>query len=64
MIHFDFIVDDFEAESIFDAIQAEIVQCHVRLLDEKPQWPEQIEWFEARIKFLEDLKKKMTNSRV
>ena len=62
MVRFDFIVDDFEAETIFDALQKEIVKCMVGKIE--TNLPSYNAWYDARIKFLEDLKKKMTNSRV
>lgn len=68
MIHFDFVVSDAEAEDIMDAIHDQVIKCH---LDRIESWstsghddPVKREWFTARIKYLEELKKKMTNRRL
>jgi len=62
MIHFDFIVTDEEAETIFDSIQDQIIASTRELflgvnLDHK-------DWHRGRITFLKELKVKMTNSKV
>lgn len=62
MIHFDFIVDDAEAEAIFGALQDEIVKCMAAKIE--TNLPSYDAWYDSRIKFLKELKGKMTNSKV
>lgn len=68
MIHFDFVVSDVEAEEIMSAIHNQILNCHKGIID---SWgtgghedAAKRAWFDARIKYLEELKKKMTNRRL
>lgn len=68
MIHFDFIVSDAEAEDIMGAIHDQIIKCHSNRIE---SWgtsgqedPAKKAWFEGRIRYLEELKAKMTNRRV
>ena len=62
MIHFDFTVEDVDAEVIFDCINAEINRCHTRLLKDITETER--DWFNRHIKYLKSLKIKMNNSRV
>lgn len=68
MVRFDFVVSDAEAEDIMSAIHDQVIKCH---LDRVESWgtsghedPARREWFTARINYLEELKKKMTNRRI
>ena len=66
MIHFDFIVTDEEAETIFSALSDEIDDCRISLLMRERQLAQlgHIKWYEDRIAYLEGLKAKMTNTKV
>lgn len=59
MIHFDFIVEDDEAECILDAVEDQIRISTYELMFGHPT---QMEWHRARIAFMKELKAKMTNS--
>lgn len=74
-IHFDFTVSAVDAENIFHALQSEICTMHENILDrmeelaegsENPEYAKdgQIDWFKRRIKYIEDLKLKMSNTAV
>lgn len=61
MTHFDFIVEDNEAECILDAVEDQIrISQHELIFGH----PNQMEWHRARITYMEELKAKMTNSKV
>jgi hypothetical protein len=60
MIHFDFIVNDEDAENIFDCINAEISKCQIKKLLTKSTEAE-IVWFDKHVIYLKALKTKMKN---
>ncbi len=62
MIHFDFVVDDVDAEAIFDCINSEIRRCNRRKLLSNTTQPES-EWLGRHVDYLNSLKEKMTNKR-
>lgn len=65
-VHFDFIVDDVDAENIANCISAAVFKCDaeiLKIIGDKDKEP-YIEWFEAHKKYLLSLAKKMTNTRV
>jgi hypothetical protein len=62
MIHFDFVVEDEDAENIFDCINSEINRCNHRKLITNNTKAE-TEWLDKHIDYLKALKKKMKNSR-
>jgi hypothetical protein len=79
MIHFDFKVDEIDAENIFDCItdsitkyQDEIYKRNMNLLDdldfkidsEIDKTKLEIEWFHKRIEYLKKLASNMKNYRV
>lgn len=68
MIHFNFVVSDAEAEEIMSAIHDQILKCHDDIIKSwgtgSREDPHKRAWFDQRIKFLQDLKKKMINTRV
>lgn len=74
MIHFDFIVSDEEARTIFECISEEIVNTQEEIISMRmarstnmntvKHIKKQIEWLEERVKYLENLKAKMGNIRV
>jgi hypothetical protein len=61
MIHFDFIVSDEDAQTIFDAINEHIEEARYEmtfgLMNNR-------EWYRGRITYLEELKAKMTNTKI
>ena len=66
MVHFDFIVDDIDAENImFSMMDAETqiltLLCRERSEENRPSY---IEWYEGRIAYLRELQSKMKNTRV
>lgn len=67
VIHFDFIVSDVDAENIFDCISSEINRCNVEIIDSMASRVDKssdIEWLKSHVKYLTELKKKMSNTRV
>jgi len=77
MIHFDFKVDDLDAENIFSAMSDSIQKCSDEITKRKMDLYEvigeddkeiidrvnlEIEWFEKRIIYLKDLTSKMKNT--
>lgn len=63
MIHFDFIVEDVDAENIFYCIQDRINKClHRKLLINTTK--DEDEWYEKHIEYLKELKTKMKNTNV
>ena len=63
MIHFDFIVEDVDAENIMDCIHSEITRCHVRMMSSNTTEAERT-WLNKHIDYLNELEKKMLNKRV
>ncbi len=61
MIHFDFIVEDIDAQNIFECIDGEISRCYKRKLDTDTT-PAETRWYDSHIKYLHELKKKMKNT--
>jgi hypothetical protein len=61
MIHFDFIVSDEEAENIFDAINQQISESSYIVFFGEDKHKE---WHRGRLSFLQELSKKMTNTKV
>jgi hypothetical protein len=69
MIHFDFIVDDVDAENILDLMQKDIVNCNrsiIKYMSEEadPETQASIDWLNGHIEYLEELKLKMKSTRV
>jgi hypothetical protein len=68
MIHFDFIVSDEDASTIMSAVHHEIIACYDGMVNDVGTGtrldPAKKVWYEGRIKYLEGLKAKMTNSRI
>ncbi len=66
MIHFDFIVDDCEAETIMHLIHSEIPNCCEKIMDymEEDNTEPEIQYYRNRIKYIENLLEKMSNTRV
>lgn len=74
MIHFDFIVDDIDAENIFSCISDRISDMHQNILknstlknislDEKikNKCEAEIKWYYSHINYLNKLKEKMKNT--
>ena len=66
MIHFDFIVSDEEADTIFDCIREKITRLKDELAFEiasnKNHW-HHTKWFNNHIAFLENIIEKMKNKR-
>jgi hypothetical protein len=64
-IHFDFVVEDTEAEFIFDALQNEIVKNMVHILDAMASGDANKEqWLRNHCDYLKKIKTKMLNYRV
>lgn len=66
MIHFDFIVEDVDAETIFNCVYNEIPNCHVHIMDLMIEGNKEveIEHYRRRIKYIEELLSMMHNSKV
>jgi hypothetical protein len=66
MIHFDFTLDDIDAENLFGALQHEIQNIHMNIGDEMAaeNRPEYISWYRERIKYIEELMQKLTHTRI
>lgn len=66
MIHFDFILDDIDAENLFAALQHEIQDINVNIMDELAEQnrPDYIEWYRERIKYINDLITKLNHTRI
>jgi hypothetical protein len=60
MIHFNFVVEDVDAENIFDCINSEINNCNRRKLLINTT-KEEIVWYNKHIEYLKNMKKKMKN---
>jgi hypothetical protein len=60
MIHFDFIVEDEDAELIFECINTTIRQANNRKLYHSTTQVE-AEWLRKHVEYLNSLKKKMLN---
>jgi hypothetical protein len=65
MVHFDFTVDDVDAENIFDCITDAIgkAQNNAYLITGEYNEAER-EWWRGHIKYLQGLKEKMKNTSV
>jgi GTP-binding protein EngB required for normal cell division len=73
MIHFDFVVSDEEAQTIFDCIDEEIENMDTEIYNIivlgnmdmdtaiTQNKKDKIKWFGKRIKYLRELKEKMKN---
>ena len=65
MVHFDFIVTNDEAETIFSAITDEMRRGEDEiLLGVGMNTVQTLDWWESRIKYLKELKAKMKNTSV
>lgn len=75
MVHFDFVVDDCDAETIFDCVHKRIGEMHERIMEdmvtagtttneaEKKKCEAQIAWYRSHIKYIEGLLGKMKTTR-
>jgi len=63
MIHFDFVVEDVDAEVIFDCINSEINRCNDRKLSPVTTTAE-FKWLGKHVEYLNALRKKMLNKAV
>ena len=63
MIHFDFVVEDVDAENIFDCVNSTIRQANDRKLY-KNTTQDEAEWLRKHVEYLNSLKKKMLNKNV
>ena len=66
MIRFDFVVSDADAENIFAMMRDRIVENHV-MITKMMAYPDQegsIEEYRRDNEYIEDLMKKMTNTRI
>jgi len=61
MIHFDFIITDEEAESLFDSITEQIFNSQYQVFFGEEKYKD---WHRSRIEYLKKLKEKMTNSKI
>lgn len=61
-VHFDFILSDVEAETLIDCVTMRIFECD-RYIDD-PLYTSEGEWFREHQQFLQNLKLKMTNTRI
>lgn len=64
MIHFDFIVDDIDAENIMDCLQEMVVKMRLRSLETLNTDPVTSQAYEDHSLYIEELKKKMTHRRL
>lgn len=66
MVKFEFILTDHEAESLMSAVQSQIVQLHVNILDEMADKnrKDYIKAYNDLIKYYKNIKIKMKNKRV
>jgi hypothetical protein len=66
MIHFDFVVDDIDAETLFSALQHEIQDLNMNICDEMADKnrPQYIEWYRTRISYINELMTKLTHTRI
>ena len=64
MIHFDFVVTDAEAETIFDGLQDQVVACITEmLLVEGPSAAAIKAHLQQRVEYLKAIQAKMSHSR-
>lgn len=64
MIHFDFVVTDAEAETIFDGLQDQVVACITKmLLVQGPSAAAVKAHLQQRVEYLKALQAKMLHSR-
>ncbi len=66
MVKFEFILTDHEAESLMSAVQSQIVQLHVNILDEMvgKNRKDYIKAYKDLIEYYKNMKIKMKNKRV
>ena len=66
MVKFEFILTDHEAESLMSAVQSQIVQLHVNILDEMAgkNRKDYIKAYNGLIEYYKNIKIKMKNKRV
>ncbi len=66
MVKFEFILTDHEAESLMSAVQSQIVQLHINILDEMAgkNRKDYIKAYNALIEYYKTIKIKMKNKRV
>ena len=66
MVKFEFILTDHEAESLMSAVQSQIVQLHVNILDEMAgkNRKDYIKAYKDLIEYYKNMKIKMKNKRV
>lgn len=66
MVKFEFILTDHEAESLMSAVQSQIVQLHVNILDEMAgkNRKDYIKAYNDLIEYYKTIKIKMKNKRV
>ena len=66
MVKFEFILTDHEAESLLSAVQSQIVQLHVNILDEMADKnrKDYIKTYNDLIEYYKNIKIKMKNKRV
>lgn len=64
LYHFDFTVDIHDVDTIFTCLQQEIVHMMELKIDEKSGENRQsyIDWYDERIKYIEELKTKLTHT--
>ena len=66
MVKFEFILTDHEAESLMSAVQSQIVQLHVNILDEMADKnrKDYIKAYNDLIEYYKNIKIKMKNKQV
>jgi hypothetical protein len=65
-LHFDFWLNDIDAENLFSCIQHDITRCYADIAGIRKRGTptkEEKEWFEKRIVYLKELKKKLKHKR-
>lgn len=64
-VHFNFIVDDVDAENIMGLFHSEIVKCHVSIMDCVEDNNKDLEdAYRKQIEYIESLRGKMHNERI
>lgn len=66
MIHFEFTLEDAEAEALFDCIHQEITQLNMQIISCMAQVEDksaEISWYKGRKQYLLDIIAKMQNKR-
>lgn len=69
MVNFNFTLDDSDTETLFSALHAEVCKCHEGILERlalgyKLEDDQYIKWYKNRIKYIEELKLKITGDRI